>query len=48
MSLTNSGAKKLENGCLLWNEAQKYIQEKVGDENMKQLRETLNMIENLS
>ena len=48
VSLTTSGAKKLENGCLLWNEAQKYIQEKVGDENMKQLRETLNMIENLS
>ncbi|WP_425806114.1 MarR family winged helix-turn-helix transcriptional regulator [Desulfitobacterium sp. Sab5] len=47
VSLTDLGLEKLESCNLLWKEAQKYIQEKVGSDNIKQLRKILDVIENL-
>jgi len=47
VSLTDLGREKLASGYLLWIEAQKYVMEKVGSDNMKQLRKMLEVIENL-
>lgn len=47
ISLTDLGRKKIESSNLLWEEAQKYVKEKVGSDNIKQLRKILDVIENL-
>ncbi|HHU17135.1 MAG TPA: winged helix-turn-helix transcriptional regulator [Clostridiales bacterium] len=47
VSLTDLGQEKIESCSVLWNEAQKSIEEKVGSENIKQLRKLLEFIEKL-
>lgn len=47
ISLTDLGRKKIESSNLLWEEAQKYVKEKVGSDNIKQLRKILDIIENI-
>lgn len=47
VSLTDLGLEKLKSCDLLWQEAQKYIKEKIGSDNIKELRKILNAIENL-
>ena len=47
ISLTELGQKKIEEGRLLWNKAQKHILEKVGGEKLKELEETLKIIEEI-
>lgn len=47
VALTALGFDVLERGHLLWKEAQENVKEKVGIENIKQLRQILDDIENI-
>lgn len=47
VSLTDLGCEKIESCSVLWKEAQESIKEKVGSDNIKQLRKLLEVIENL-
>lgn len=47
VSLTDLGLEKIESGNLSWKEAQEYIKERVGSENMAQFKKILEVIENL-
>ncbi|MBP1917666.1 MarR family winged helix-turn-helix transcriptional regulator [Youngiibacter multivorans] len=46
VSLTDLGLEKIEEGNMAWKEAQEYIKEKVGGENIVQLKKILDVIEN--
>lgn len=47
ISLTDLGLEKIRSGNMSWKEAQEYINERIGSENMAQFKKILEAIENL-
>jgi DNA-binding MarR family transcriptional regulator len=47
LELTESGIEKLNKAELLWTDAQNYIIEKIGEENVEKLTVLLSMIESI-